>query len=113
MRISLISKALIFLAATTFAQDVPSLLKSKGCFSCHDIEKEKIGPPYRIVAKEYRGKPDAVKTLVRSITGGSVGKWQGLASKYGIRIGAFYMPRQPVSKEEAEKIVKWILNLEK
>lgn len=113
MQISLISKILIILTATAFAQDAPSLLKSKGCYSCHDVEKSKVGPPYRVIAKEYKGKPDAIKVLVQSITGGSVGKWQGLASKYGIKITAFYMPRQPVSKEEAEKIAKWILSLEK
>ena len=105
--------AYLLIIALSFAQDIPSLLKSKGCFSCHDVDKSKIGPPYKVVAREYKGKPDAVKTLVQSITGGSVGKWQGLAKKYGVRIGAFYMPRQPVSKEEAEKIAKWILSLEK
>ena len=113
MRISLLAYLAAAAVTFSFAQDVPSLLKSKGCFSCHDVEKSKVGPPYKIVAKEYKGKPDAVKTLVQSITNGSVGKWQGLASKYGVNITAFYMPRQPVSKEEAEKIAKWILSLEK
>jgi len=97
----------------TFSSEVPKLLKEKGCLSCHDVEKQKIGPPYKIVAKEYKNKPNAVKTLVKSITGGSVGKWQSLGRKYGIKVKAFYMPRQKVSKEEAEKIVKWILSLEK
>jgi len=97
----------------TFSSEIPNLLKEKGCLSCHDVEKPKIGPPYKIVAKEYKNKPNAVKTLVKSITGGSVGKWQSLGRKYGIKVTAFYMPRQKVSKEEAEKIVKWILSLEK
>ncbi len=113
MRILLLTYLLIPLTTVVMAQDIPSLLKSKGCFSCHDIDKDKVGPPYKVVAKEYKGKPDALKTLVQSMMGGSVGKWQGLASKYGIKITAFYMPRQPVSKEEAEKIAKWILSLEK
>ncbi len=113
MRIYLSAYILATLAVISFAQDVPSLLKSKGCYSCHDVEKSKVGPPYKVVAKEYKGKPDALKTLVQSITNGSVGKWQGLASKYGVNITAFYMPRQPVSKEEAEKIARWILSLEK
>ncbi len=103
----------LFLVSLGFSQDVESLLKSKGCYSCHDIDKSKVGPPYRIIAKEYKGKPDALKTLVQSITSGSVGKWQGLASKYGITVSAFYMPRQAVTKEEAEKIAKWILSLDK
>lgn len=113
MQILPIAYFLIGLSALAFSQDVSSLLKSKGCYSCHDVDKSKVGPSYRVIAKEYKGKADALKTLVQSITGGSVGKWQGLASKYGIKVTAFYMPRQPVSKEEAEKIAKWILSLEK
>ncbi len=112
MQILLSIAFLLSLTAIAVSGDVPSLLKNKGCFSCHDIDKSKVGPPYKVIAKEYKGKPDAVQTLVKSITGGSVGKWQGLASKYGISVSAFYMPRQPVSKEEAEKIAKWILSLE-
>jgi len=93
--------------------EMPSLIKEKGCISCHDVDKSKTGPPFRVIAKEYKGKDNAVETLVKSITGGSVGKWQGLASKYGISVTAFYMPRQAVSEEEARKIVEWILSLEK
>ncbi|HID66297.1 MAG TPA: c-type cytochrome [Aquificaceae bacterium] len=96
-----------------FCSDIEKLLKDKGCFSCHDLEKSKIGPSYKVISKEYKGKANAVNTLVKSITGGSVGKWQGLARKYGIKITAFYMPRQNVSREEAKKIAEWILSLEK
>jgi cytochrome c551/c552 len=111
MRIFLIASVFL-LSSLSFAEDISALLKSKGCYSCHDVEKSKVGPSYKVIAKEYKGKPDALKTLVQSMMSGSVGKWQGLASKYGITVTAFYMPRQPVSKEEAEKIAKWILSLE-
>ncbi|GAB6065225.1 hypothetical protein JCM9492_03170 [Aquifex pyrophilus] len=96
-----------------FSGDINTLLKEKGCLTCHDTEKSKIGPPFKVIAKEYKGKKDAVEVLVKSITSGSVGKWQGLASKYGIKVTAFYMPRQSVTEEEAKKIVEWILSLEK
>ena len=95
------------------SSEIEKLLKDKGCFSCHDLEKSKIGPSYKVISKEYKGKANAVDTLVKSITGGSIGKWQGLAKKHGIKITAFYMPRQNVSQEEAKKIVEWILSLEK
>ena len=102
-----------FFIGVSYAANVEKLLKEKGCYSCHDVEKPKIGPPYKIVAKEYKGKPNAVEILVKSITGGSVGKWQSLGRKYGIKVKAFYMPRQKVSKDEAKKIAEWILSLEK
>ena len=101
------------LGGVALSADVPKLLKEKGCYSCHDVEKSKVGPPYKVIAKEYKGKPNALDTLVKSITNGSVGKWQGLAKKYGIKVTAFYMPRQNVSPEEAKKIAEWILSLEK
>ncbi|NPA41839.1 MAG: flagellar biosynthesis protein FlgI [Aquificae bacterium] len=112
MRIGLLTVALCLLSSLTLSQEIESLLKSKGCYSCHDLEKSKVGPPFKVIAKEYKNNPDAMKTLVQSLMSGSVGKWQGLANKYGITITSFYMPRQPVSKEEAEKISKWILSLE-
>ncbi|ACO04298.1 MAG TPA: flagellar biosynthesis protein FlgI [Persephonella sp.] len=94
-------------------EDMKEFIKKKGCFACHDISRQKSGPPFKAVAKEYKGKPDAVKTLVTSITSGSMGKWQGLSKKYGFKVNMMYMPRQHVTKEEAEKIVKYILSLEK
>ncbi len=113
MRKRLLILPLIF-AGFTFSVDIPKLVKEKGCLNCHDIEKAKIGPPYKIIAKEYKNNPNAVKILVNSILHGSVGKWQRLGRKYGIRITAFYMPKRlNVSPEEAKKIVEWILSLEK
>ncbi|WP_461828951.1 c-type cytochrome [Aquifex sp.] len=103
----------LLLGGVSFSADIQKLLKEKGCYSCHDLEKSKVGPPYKVIAKEYKGKPNALETLAKSITNGSVGKWQGLAKKYGIKVTAFYMPRQNVSPEEAKKIAEWILSLEK
>jgi len=77
-----------------------ALADSKGCFACHDINRKKVGPAYVEVAKRYAGKEDAVEELVRSITKGSMGKW-----------GSIPMTPQPVSKEEAEKLARWILSL--
>ncbi len=109
----LILSSLTLLSGLGLSAEMPSLVKEKGCISCHDVDKSKTGPPFRVIAKEYKGKDGALETLVKSITGGSVGKWQGLASKYGISVTAFYMPRQAVSEEEARKIAEWILSLEK
>ncbi len=113
MKMSSVLLILSFLGVLSYAQDVQSLIKSKGCLSCHDTEKSKVGPSFKVIAKEYKGNPEGLKILVQSLRNGSVGKWQNLANKYGITITSFYMPRQPVSEEEAKKIAEWILSLEK
>ncbi len=75
------------------------LADSKGCFACHDIDRRKVGPAYRDVAKKYAGKENAVEELVKSITKGSMGKW-----------GSIPMAPQAVTKEEARKLAEWILS---
>ncbi len=100
-------------AAEDVAKQVEELANKYGCGGCHAVDKVKQGPPYRIVAKEYKGKPNAKETLVKSILGGSMMKWQKLSKKYGIKIKAAYMPAQHgVDKEKAEKIVDLILKLD-
>ncbi|WP_457636264.1 c-type cytochrome [Persephonella sp.] len=85
-----------------------------GCLTCHDIDKPKNSVPFRVIAKEYQGKPDAVKSLVTSIKYASFAKWQKIGpEKYGMKPRAIYMPRQrSIPVEEAEKVVKLILSLD-
>jgi len=45
-----------------------ALLKKSDCFKCHAIDKKKDGPPYKEVAKKYKGKADAEDKLVKHIT---------------------------------------------
>ncbi len=99
------------LADTT--KEVEKLAKQYGCSGCHAVDKAKAGPPYRIIAKEYKGKPNAKETLVKSILGGSMMKWQMKGRKYKIKIKMAYMPAQHgVNKQQAEKIVDLILKLD-
>ena len=100
-------------SAGDVAQEVEKLAKEYGCSGCHAVDKVIAGPPYRVIAKEYKGKPNAKETLVKSILGGSMMKWQNLGKKYGIKVKMAYMPAQHgVNKEKAEKIVDLILKLD-
>jgi len=100
-------------SAENVAQQVEKLAKEYGCSGCHAVDKVVAGPPFKVIAKEYKGKPDAKKTLVKSILGGSMMKWQAKAKKYKIKIKMAYMPAQHgVNKEKAEKIVDLILKLD-
>ncbi len=95
------------------AKEIEKLSKQYGCSGCHAVNEVKAGPPYRIIAKEYKGKPNVKETLVKSILGGSMMKWQAKAKKYKIKIKMAYMPAQHgVKKEQAEKIVDLILKLD-
>ncbi|NPA58569.1 MAG: flagellar biosynthesis protein FlgI [Aquificae bacterium] len=115
----------LLVSAPVFAEEIPKdqkeiekqireLADKYGCSTCHDIDKPKNSIPFRVIAKEYQGKPDAVKTLVTSIKGASFAKWQKIGpEKYGMKPKAIYMPRQrSIPEEEAEKIVKLILSLD-
>ncbi len=111
----------IFLFSTAMAvsqkeleRQIKQISDRYGCSTCHDIDRPKNSIPYRIIAKEYQGKPDAVKNLVQSIKGASFAKWQKIGpEKYGMKPRAIYMPRQrSIPVEKAEKIVKLILSLD-
>jgi len=72
----------------------------KGCLACHDVDKKRVGPSFVDIAERYRGKEGAIAELVESITKGSMGKW-----------GSIPMTPQPVTREEAQKLSEWILEL--
>jgi cytochrome c len=45
-----------------------TLLKKSSCFKCHAIAQKKDGPPYKEVAKKYKGKKDAEDKLIKHVT---------------------------------------------
>ncbi|MCL2871874.1 MAG: hypothetical protein FWF41_02660 [Betaproteobacteria bacterium] len=45
------------------AQDTAALMKSKGCFSCHDIETKKMGPSYKDLSAKYANDKGAVARI--------------------------------------------------
>jgi cytochrome c len=50
------------------ANDPEALMKRSGCFRCHAVAQEKVGPAYRDVAAKYRGNPGAEQRIVTHIT---------------------------------------------
>ncbi|WP_240975797.1 c-type cytochrome [Paraburkholderia aromaticivorans] len=71
------------------------------CRACHSMDTTKVGPPFRAISERYRGDPDAVAKLKRSMLEGSSGKWNT-----GAR-----MPANAISAEEAERFAKWVLGV--
>jgi len=57
------------------AIDVPALLNTNNCLSCHAIAQRIVGPGYQEVAAKYKGDAQALSKLEVSIRNGGVGKW--------------------------------------
>lgn len=109
--------------AISFAQqngDMSRLARDSGCYICHSVEarapaREVLteGPPFREIAKRYKGQPAAAERLTRTILQGSVPDstdrhWEG-------RISGHAMPSNTVeiSAPEARQLAQWILSLSK
>jgi cytochrome c len=54
---------------------LPDTLIKDGCYSCHDVNGARIGPPLRAVAGLYRTDPQAVDKLTQKIIRGGGGVW--------------------------------------
>lgn len=74
-------------------------IKNAGCFTCHALRSQVIGPSFEAVSKRYYGKEEDIKMLPTSIINGSTGTW-----------GEQIMPAHPhISKEQAMRMVEWIV----
>jgi cytochrome c len=97
--------ALLLPAAGRAAVDEEAALelaKKSNCLKCHSVDVKKEGPPYREVAKKYRGKPDAEKTLYTHVTTAPKVKIDGEEEDHQI----------VKSKKSAEiyNLLRWILS---
>jgi cytochrome c len=92
-----------FAYAAVDADAAQALLKKSDCFKCHAIDKKKDGPPYKEVAKKYKGKADAEDKLVKHITTGPMVEIDGKKEEH----------KSIKSKDAAEikNVVQWILSL--
>jgi len=99
--------------------EMNKLSAESGCNLCHSLEHRKygsnellpIGPAWEDIARKYRGQKDAVDRLVRIVvqgTGSQDRHWSGKASGVTMPPNAV-----EISKPDAEKLVRWILSLDK
>ena len=78
-----------------------NLIAKSDCFTCHKLRETLVGPPYGEIAKKYPNTPETIDTLVNRIIKGSQNVW-----------GPTPMLAHPsVTKDDAEKMVKYILLL--
>lgn len=94
------------LTGPALGADPVALAGAKQCFICHDGTSEirsMIGPPFKDIARRYKGVNNATTVLAEVIQSGTEGHWA--ASK---------MPpasaRVAVSKEESEVLAEFVLS---
>jgi len=99
--------------------EMKKLSAASGCNLCHALEHRKYGkdellpiaPAWEDVAKKYKGQKYAVERLVRIVlqgSGSSDRHWSGKAR------GVAMLPNAvEISEPNAEKLVRWILSLDK
>jgi cytochrome c len=51
------------------------VLEQQRCQNCHDIDKDKVAPSFKMIASRYTQKDKVL--LIRSIKEGTKGKWEG------------------------------------
>jgi cytochrome c len=92
-----------FAHAAVDADAAQALLKKSDCFKCHAIDKKKDGPPYKEVAKKYKGKADAEDKLTKHITTSPMVEIDGKKEEH----------KSIKTKDAAEikNLVQWILAL--
>lgn len=78
-----------------------NLVIENDCYNCHKVEEKLVGPAYKDVAAKYASQPDAVDRLADKIMTGGKGVWGDTAMT----------PHPTVTKEDAVKIVKYIMLL--
>lgn len=75
--------------------------KANVCLSCHQVDKQRVGPSFQAIAERYGHVEGAINYLAITIREGGRGRW-----------GVVPMPAQPqVSHADALIIAQWIIDL--
>lgn len=82
-------------------KQIQGLMQQKGCYQCHDIKTNVIGPSFVAVSQKYKSQPSGKQYLIQKVAKGGTGVWGGEA-----------MPAQThLKKSEIEAIVNYILEI--
>lgn len=78
-----------------------ALVEGADCLSCHKVDSKLVGPAYQDVAKKYTDAD--IDHLAQKVIDGGKGVWGDVPMT----------PHAGLSKENAQKMVKYILSLKK
>ncbi|MBL7696814.1 MAG: hypothetical protein JNK79_01595 [Chitinophagaceae bacterium] len=72
------------------------------CFTCHETDRQNVGPSFQQVARRYKNEKDAIDKLIGKVKDGGTGQW-----------GANVMtPHTSLSAQEIRYMLEYILSLE-
>ena len=77
------------------------LIEASDCMACHNADERLIGPSYKEIAAKYSEKD--IEILASKIIEGGSGVWGSLPMQ----------PHPQISKEDAKKMVEYILSQKK
>ncbi len=86
-------------AKTSLSGD--QIIETLDCSGCHSVNERMIGPSYKEIAEKYSEKD--IELLASKIIEGGSGVWGGVPMS----------PHPQVSKEDAKKMVEYILSQKK
>jgi cytochrome c len=87
--------------AAVDAAKAKQLAQKYNCLACHAEDKKLVGPPYKEVAKKYKGDSGAEAKLMGKVKAGGSGVW-----------GAIPMPPNNVPDADIKTLVEWVLSLQ-
>ncbi len=79
------------------------LIAKSDCLTCHKVDEKLIGPAYRDVANKYTSDDKTIGMLADKVIKGGSGVWGPIAMT----------PHPQLSKDDATKMVKYVLLLKK
>jgi cytochrome c len=83
-------------------------LETNKCLKCHSITKKKEGPAYKEVAKKYKNKPDAEKTLYKHLTTAPMVEIDGVEEEH--KVVKTKVPKGEKREQEIYNIIRWVLS---
>jgi len=84
------------------------LARLNGCWACHHVKQDLIGPAWQAVSEHYKDDPNARAWLIDKVKHGGSGVWNKTTSD------AVMPPNSPrVSDEHIAELVDFILSLAK
>jgi cytochrome c len=81
--------------------DGQKLIEKADCIGCHNKDKKVIGPSYLDIANKYKSNPKNISLLADKIIKGGTDVWGKIPMT----------PHLTIKKEEAKKMVTYILSL--
>ena len=89
-------------AADIDADAALALIRANGCFLCHAVDKNKVGPSFVQTAAKRRGQADAEDAIYRHLTTGPTIRIEGNEEQHRIV--------KPKDEAATRNLARWILS---